>query len=75
MNYRWVAAFLYEYTFATGTVPQAQTMAAQVGYTLKSLHTTLQAGATNLFDAPNLQVYGAPSIGRIGYVGLLFDIK
>ncbi|MCC3154092.1 TonB-dependent receptor plug domain-containing protein [Hymenobacter sp. BT770] len=75
VNYRWVAAFLYESTFATGTVPQAQTVDAQVGYTLKSLHTTLQAGATNLFDAPNLQVYGAPSIGRIGYVGLLFDIK
>jgi hypothetical protein len=46
-----------------------------VGYTLKNLHTTLQVGATNLFDTANLQVYGAPSFGRIGYFGLLFDIK
>ncbi|WP_210514290.1 TonB-dependent receptor [Hymenobacter terricola] len=75
LNYRWVDAFLYESTFATGTVPTAQTLDAQVGYTLKSLHTTLQAGATNLFDSPNLQVYGAPSYGRLGYFGLLFDIK
>jgi outer membrane receptor protein involved in Fe transport len=75
VNYRWVDSFLYESTFATGTVPTAQTVDAQVGYTLKALHTTLQAGATNLFDSANLQVYGAPNYGRIGYFGLLFDIK
>ena len=75
VNYRWVDTFLYESTFATGTVPTAQTVDAQIGYTLKSLHTTLQVGGTNLLDAQNLQVYGAPSIGRIGYFGLLFDIK
>ena len=75
VNYRWVDSFLYESTFATGTVPTAQTVDAQLGYTLKALHTTLQAGVTNLFDTANLQVYGAPSYGRIGYFGLLFDIK
>ncbi|MBF9235850.1 TonB-dependent receptor [Hymenobacter sp. BT683] len=75
LNYRWVDAFLYESTFATGTVPVAHTIDAQVGYTLPSLHTTLQVGGTNLLDAQNLQVYGAPSIGRIAYFGLLFDIK
>jgi iron complex outermembrane receptor protein len=75
VNYRWVESFLYESTFATGTVPNAQTVDAQLGYTLKGLHTTLQAGVTNLFDTANLQVYGAPSYGRIGYFGLLFDIK
>ena len=75
LNYRWVDSFLYESTFATGTVPTAQTLDAQVGYTLKPLHTTVQAGGTNLLDAPNLQVYGAPNYGRLVYVGLLFDIK
>ena len=75
VNYRWVEGFRYESTFATGNVPVAQTVDAQVGYTLKALHTTLQAGATNLFDTANLQVYGAPQIGRIGYFGLLFDLK
>ena len=75
VNYRWVDTFLYESTFATGTVPTAQTVDAQLGYTIKGLHTTLQAGVTNLFDAANLQVYGAPNYGRLGYFGLLFDIK
>ena len=75
VNYRWVDSFLYESTFATGTVPTAQTVDAQLGYTVKGLHSTLQAGVTNLFDTPNLQVYGAPNYGRIGYFGLLFDIK
>jgi iron complex outermembrane receptor protein len=75
VNYRWVDSFVYESTFATGTVPTAQTVDAQLGYTIKSLRTTLQAGVTNLFDTANLQVYGVPSYGRIGYFGLLFDIK
>ena len=75
VNYRWVDSFLYESTFATGTVAKAQTVDAQVGYLIKSLHLTAQAGVTNLFDAQNFQVYGAPSYGRLGYFGLLFDIK
>ena len=75
VNYRWVDSFLYESTFATGTVPTAHTVDAQVGYLIKPLHLTAQAGVTNLFDARNFQVYGAPSFGRLGYFGLLFDIK
>ena len=75
VNYRWVDSFLYESTFATGTVATAQTVDAQVGYLIKPLHLTAQAGVTNLFDARNFQVYGAPSYGRLGYFGLLFDIK
>jgi outer membrane receptor for ferrienterochelin and colicin len=75
LNYRWAESFLYESTFATGTVPATHTVDAQLGYTLKAAHTTLQAGVTNLFDNQNLQVYGSPGYGRLGYVGLLFDIK
>ena len=58
-----------------GTVPAAQTLDAQVGYTLKPVHTTVQAVGPNLLDAPELQVYGAPNYGRLVCVGLLFDIK
>lgn len=74
-NYRWADTFLYQSTFATGTVPTAQTVDAQVGYLVKNLHTTVQVGGTNLFDVTNYQVYGAPSYGRIVYAGLLFDLK
>lgn len=74
-NYRWNSAYLYESTFATGMLPVSQTFDAQVGYTLPQLHTTLQAGGTNLFDTHNLQAYGAANYGRIAYVGLLFDLS
>ncbi len=74
VNYRWADSFTYESTFATGTVPVAQTLDAQLGYTLKALRTTLQAGINNAFDAQNLQVYGAPQLGRVGYFGLLFNL-
>jgi iron complex outermembrane receptor protein len=75
LNYRWADSFLYESTFATGNVPVTHTFDAQLGYSLKAAHTTVQAGVTNLFNTNNLQVYGAPQYGRIGYFGLLFDIK
>ena len=75
VNYRWVDTYRYESTFATGDIPVAQTVDAQMGYLIKPAHLTLQAGVTNLFDATNYQVYGAPSYGRLGYFGLLFDLK
>jgi iron complex outermembrane receptor protein len=74
VNYRWNSSYLYESTFATGTVPVGQTFDAQVGYTLPQQHITLQAGGTNLLNTNNLQAYGAANYGRIAYVGLLFDL-
>ena len=75
VNYRQASNFRYESTFAIGDVGTTQTVDAQLGYTIKVAHTTLQAGVSNLFDASNFQVYGAPSMGRLGYFGLLFDLK
>jgi iron complex outermembrane receptor protein len=75
VNYRWTDAFLYEATFATGSVPVSKVVDAQLGYTLSGLHTTIQVGGTNLFDDQNLQVYGAANYGRLVYAGLLFDLK
>ena len=75
VNYRQASNFRYESTFAIGDVGTTQTVDAQLGYTIKAAHTTLQAGVSNLFDASNFQVYGAPSMGRLGYFGLLFDLK
>src|SRR6476661_44546 len=74
VNYRWSDKFTYESTFAVGEIPSIQLVDAQVGYTFGK-YTTLQAGVSNLFDAKNTQVYGASNIGRMGFFGLLFDIK
>ncbi|OGX87280.1 hypothetical protein BEN47_11485 [Hymenobacter lapidarius] len=73
-NFRRVSSYTFESTFATGTIPTAHVVDAQLGYTVAKLHTTVQVGGTNLFDSTNFQVYGAPSQGRIVYAGLLFDI-
>ena len=75
VNFRRVDSYEFESTFATGTIPVAQVVDAQFGYTVPKLHTTVQVGGTNLFDSTNFQVYGAPSQSRIVYAGLLFDIK
>ena len=73
-NFRYVDSYVFESTFATGTIPSAQVVDAQFGYAVPKLHTTVQVGGTNLFDSTNFQVYGAASQGRIVYTGLLFDI-
>ncbi|SHJ35892.1 TonB-dependent Receptor Plug Domain [Hymenobacter daecheongensis DSM 21074] len=75
VNYRWTDSFIYESTFATGRVAAYHTIDAQAGYNITALRTTLQAGVSNLLDAGNVQTYGSAGIGRMGYVGLLFDIK
>ena len=75
VNYRWAASFLYESSFAIGTVPVAQTLDAQLGYLIRPARTTMQAGVTNLLDQINYSVYGSPQFGRLGYFGVLFEIK
>jgi iron complex outermembrane receptor protein len=75
VNYRWNSSYLYESTFATGTLPVGQTFDAQVGYTVPKLYTTLQVGGTNIFDTNNLQAYGAANYSRLVYVGLLFNLS
>ncbi|WP_165370519.1 TonB-dependent receptor [Hymenobacter persicinus] len=75
VNYRWTDSFLYESTFATGRVAAYHTVDAQAGYNIAPIRTTLQAGVSNLFNTGNVQTYGSAGIGRLGYVGLLFELK
>ncbi|GAA4017107.1 TonB-dependent receptor [Hymenobacter fastidiosus] len=75
VNYRWTDSYLYESTFATGRLAAYHTVDAQAGYNITKLRTTLQAGVSNLFDSGNVQTYGSAGIGRLGYIGLLFDVK
>jgi iron complex outermembrane receptor protein len=75
VNYRWVQGHLQETPFTTGRIRNYSTVDAYLGYALPKAFTTLQAGVSNLFNEANVQVYGAPSIGRIAYLGVLLDIK
>ncbi|QNH62108.1 hypothetical protein [Hymenobacter sediminicola] len=75
VNYRWAQGHLYELPFAVGELNDYSSVDAYVGYAIPKLYTTVQAGGSNLLDATNTQVYGGPNIGRLVFVGLLFDIK
>jgi len=75
VNYRWTDSYLYESTFATGRLAAYHTVDAQAGYNITAAHTTLQAGVSNLFNTGNVQTYGSAGIGRLGYIGLLFELK
>ncbi|MCA8832413.1 TonB-dependent receptor [Hymenobacter pini] len=74
VNYRWVQGHLQEMPFAVGNIKDYSTTDAYVGYTVPKLKSTFQAGVTNAFNTNNVQVFGGPQIGRLGYLGLRFDL-
>ncbi|RSK49580.1 TonB-dependent receptor [Hymenobacter rigui] len=75
INYRWAQGHEYGLPFAVGQLSDYSSTDAYLGYNFAKLGATLQAGASNLFDANNIQVYGGPQIGRLVYVGLQLDVK
>ncbi|MET4107328.1 TonB-dependent receptor [Hymenobacter sp. UYP22] len=75
INYRWAQGHEYGLPFAVGQLADYSSTDAFLGYNFARLGTTLQAGASNLFNANNLQVYGGPQIGRLLYVGAQIEIK
>ena len=75
VNYRWVEGHDQEMPFAAGRIRSYRTTDAYLGYTAPKLMTTFQAGVSNLFDANNIQIIGGPQIGRLAYLGLLFNVN
>lgn len=75
LTYRWADSFRFEMPFAAGQLDAPSALDVNFGYRLARLNTTFQLGGTNILDTNNTQVYGAPSMGRIMYAGVLVDIK
>ncbi len=75
LNYRWAQSYRYEMPFAAGQLVAPSALDVTLGYRADKLKTTFQAGATNVLDTNNIQVYGAPSMGRIVFAGVLIDVK
>ncbi|WP_190242644.1 TonB-dependent receptor [Hymenobacter lapidiphilus] len=75
INYRWVQGHLQEMPFAVGNIRDYSTTDAYLGYLVSKWGTTFQAGISNAFDTNNTQVYGGPQVGRLGYLGLRFDLQ
>lgn len=79
-NYRWVDGFYFEGSPQyTGFVNAYGLLDAQINYTYTLNKTKnafswmIKAGATNVLNTRYIQVYGGPTIGRLGYVSLQFD--
>ncbi|MFD2784235.1 TonB-dependent receptor [Hymenobacter rubripertinctus] len=75
LNYRWAQGHEYGTPFAVGQLSDYSATDAYLSYNFVQTGLTVQAGASNLFDATNVQVYGGPQIGRLAYLGLQLDIK
>ncbi len=75
VNARWIDNYNYFMPFDEGRIESFTTVDVQFNYRVPKWYTTFRAGATNLFDAQAIQVYGSAPIGRISYVGAVFDLN
>lgn len=89
-NYKWVDGFRFEGSPQfTGFVHRYDMVDGQINYSIDKIHCIVKVGCSNLFgilplfeneglekalDNKNYQVYGGPSIGRMGYVSVLFEL-
>lgn len=73
LNYRWQDSFLWQSSFATGSIKSYGVFDMQVNYTIKSMKTIVKAGVTNLFGPEYQTNYGGPFVGRMLFVGLTYD--
>lgn len=73
VTYRWQQAFLWESSFAVGTVPSVGTVDGQVSYKVPAMKSTVKVGGSNLLNTRYILNYGAPTIGAIYYVSVTFD--
>jgi iron complex outermembrane receptor protein len=75
VNFKWVEGFQYEGSPQfTGYVPSYNMVDAQVNYFVKSIHSTLKLGASNLLNNKKFTVYGGPEVGRMAYASILVDL-
>ncbi|GAB5558028.1 MAG: TonB-dependent receptor [Schleiferiaceae bacterium] len=76
VTYKWVQGFLFEGSPQfTGFIDDYGLLDAQVSYSWVDYYTTLKVGASNLLNNQVFQVYGGPTVGRLTYVSLLFELN
>lgn len=73
INVRWNSEYLWQSSFAEGTVPENTVLDAQVNYAIPSLKTVLKVGATNLFGEDYTQVIGAGKIGQQWFASITIN--
>lgn len=64
LNARWSSEYLWESSFADGTIPEVTVFDAQVNYSIPKLKSVVKVSAANLLGNDYLQVIGAGRIGQ-----------
>lgn len=72
--YRWTQALLYQGDFATGNLPDIQTVDAQISYKFPSTKSVLKLGANNLFNQYYYNAVGNSQIGGLYYLSFGYNI-
>lgn len=73
VTWRWQEEFLWESSFANGTVPSYNTLDAQVSYRVPSMKSIIKLGGSNLINNYYIMSYGSPAVGGIYYISVTFD--
>jgi outer membrane receptor protein involved in Fe transport len=74
ISYRWQDEFLYEGTFAAGTVPSFGSLDAQISMRLPKTKSIVKIGGTNIQNKYFQNAFGNPSIGGMYYVSFGYNV-
>ena len=66
--YRYSVEYEWEAAFGNGTIPEFQTVDAQINYSVPSLKSTFKAGANNLLGTEYFTMFGSGNIGSMYYL-------
>jgi outer membrane receptor protein involved in Fe transport len=72
--YRWQQALLYQGDFATGNLPDVQTVDAQVSFKLPKTKSILKVGATNLLNQYYYNAIGNSQVGGLYYISFGYNV-
>ncbi|NOT37834.1 MAG: TonB-dependent receptor [Saprospiraceae bacterium] len=76
INYKWIEGFVFEGSPQfTGFIPSYNLTDAQINWFMAKSNITWKLGASNIFNQKSYQTYGGPLIGRMGYLGVLYEFK
>jgi outer membrane receptor protein involved in Fe transport len=72
-NVRWNSEYLWQSSFADGTVPENTVFDAQINYAIPKMKTVFKVGAANLFGEDYIQVIGAGKIGQQWFASITIN--
>jgi len=76
VNYKWVQGFVFEGSPQfTGYVPTFDLLDIQANAHIDQKNMTVKAGASNVLKNWHIEAYGGPSVGRLAYISLLYEVS